>query len=802
MIAPFAPVALATLEASPFALFVVHLPALFGVVLAAQSVLVSSRFQLAFAATFSWLVTIVFAPQKKVLSKQLLDSWWAASLALVVILSLFPQTNEPRLTSSIAVAHSPADEALLVHLRSVSGSPWGCTHRSVHAFAVFRSNRISTKEGKFGEWAHVNVASIPHEEYMPLQLYNPENTTTSSTAYRLPAVYKLNYVMDRDLVIKVGIRCANFPADLLFGNELWMLDSGSSELHRFVSPDPITPPKPPLIPRPIITLLNPFAWPSAALHLLRTYTTLIELGIVWPLLTRVLRRVLIHHRQDRIAAGKRVVNLENEGEVRVETVFEGIGELFVALAALFGAAKKVKKNAALDAGAIELPASAMKMIAEGKRPRVVGSAGEEVASTAASKPHAIETSAAVPPESKEEIAESEAQQQQEQQQQLSHNRAASSPITTDNYYYTSNMYKPISKLTKSPSLWDDSSTPSRFVGSLITSVVTNGLRAAGAGGRRRRRWEIPGYVFIVIKSYEPAFKDELSISIGNLIRIKKIFDDGWALGLNQSTNMQGILPMAFLTCINPTSPSAPPIDPQQFIPRGTTTPPTGTSTPTTTTFIPEEIQDSILPFTDLPPQHLRVRGRSVTKSNSMSDAVITPVAPPPASGGETPRGRSSSLHRNARGTSTKRNVVSKSNSTISLKTGPPTATRHTGVGERTRKGSAVSEFRGRIGAREAGGVVVQVVPGGNGTDEDEEERDEFEDAVVIPEVDDGSVTLMYGVGEEEEEVEEVVIVEEEEEEDETSGVSQVSDEDRDVWPPVRLAVDRKGSVALGGYSFA
>ncbi|KAI9341742.1 hypothetical protein BDR26DRAFT_860204 [Obelidium mucronatum] len=469
---------------------------------------------------------------------------------------------------------------------------------------------------------------------------------------------------------------------------------------------------------------------------------------------------------------------------------------------------------------------------------------------------------------------------------LKHSRSSSSPVRVGNNHhhnsattpehYTANLHKPIIKLAKSQSLWDDSSAPSRFVGSLVSSVA-HGLTGSGSS-RRRKRWEIPGYVFVVIKGYEPAFKDELSISIGNIIRIKKIFDD-----VNQSTEIQGILPMAFLTCINPTSPSAPPIDPQQFIPRssGSVTPTTTTTTTTaatpTATIMTEEVEEAILPYTDLPPQHLRKRGRSVSKAvtPTMSYAELQPSATThytpqqqqqeqtpittntTISVTERPRGRSSSLHRNARegggggrgrGRSTSKGGMLKSSSTMSLKSASTSAQSAAAAvtvqttlivdasgavvatvplapisrGRMNSVASATSSMRrGRRG--KSGESVYHELPdvgevsigGGGGEGEGEEEgADQFEDSLMDLTGDD--VTLLQnrdqvgagnggGGGDDDDEIEEVVVFEEDDEfddvaRDETS--ASLSDEDRDVWPPVRPSMDRKSRVSLGGYSMA
>ncbi|KAJ3297711.1 hypothetical protein HDU79_002567 [Rhizoclosmatium sp. JEL0117] len=814
---PFAPVASATADSSLGRRAAIVAPAMFAVVVAAHSVLVSERALMCVAAAFAWLVTVVAGPtgpQQQRLYAQLLDRWWAASLVLVLLLSLFPQTNEPMLSAQLQAAAS--QDALLVHLKSLSGSPWGCIQHEIKMFAVYRSNRLATKSGKFGEYAQVDIASIPHEEYFQVL---PAAYPNITSVWKAPAVYKLSNVNDRDLIIKVGLKCSNFPADLLFGKELWLLDSDSNganplpKLHKFQSPSPIIPPKPPLVPRIVLSLLNPLQWPFLILSTLRTYTTIIELGIVWPLLTRLLRRVLINYREDRVAEGKSVLKLEaDNGVIHVDTVLKGVVELLIALQSLLLNRNK-KRPAEANTGSVQVAAVSSSVSQSSIDPKIKRS----------NSPAPIDTSSA-------------------SQQQASHVRASSSPVRYSNAN-TPNQTKPIMKLSKSQSLWDDSSTPSRFVGNLISSVVAGGLASAsGNNGKRRRRWEIPGYVFIVIKSYEPAFKDELSISIGNIIRIKKIFDDGWALGINQSTNMQGILPMAFLTCINPTSPSAPPIDPQQFIPRpaaasGVTTPvslplqyASNTSlTSTPANAIPEELDETILPYTDLPPTHLRKRSKSVVsmKHNitpkttpTITPQELAPIGTTPTAtttpSTDKPRGRSSSISRGGRSLSTRPGNMSRKASTASIKQttpstsiptstttttttqpqtpslivaqGPPVSVSQAGRGRTLSVASTRTTTTRNRSEVSTTGTVYYVAETGEATDNDDDgDNVQFEDAWGNVAGGDESTYV--------EEEAEVVVVDEE---DSTGS----NEEDRDVWPPVRpggVKGERRGRGSLGGY---
>lgn len=46
--------------------------------------------------------------------------------------------------------------------------------------------------------------------------------------------------------------------------------------------------------------------------------------------------------------------------------------------------------------------------------------------------------------------------------------------------------------------------------------------------------------------YEPTLSDELTLMAGDIIEIRKIFDDGWSTGLNRRTQKTGIIPMCYL----------------------------------------------------------------------------------------------------------------------------------------------------------------------------------------------------------------------------------------------------------------
>lgn len=47
----------------------------------------------------------------------------------------------------------------------------------------------------------------------------------------------------------------------------------------------------------------------------------------------------------------------------------------------------------------------------------------------------------------------------------------------------------------------------------------------------------------VIKRYEPALNDELSLEIGEWVEVEEVFDDGWGVGVNLETAQYGAFPM-------------------------------------------------------------------------------------------------------------------------------------------------------------------------------------------------------------------------------------------------------------------
>ncbi|KAJ3230344.1 hypothetical protein HDU81_004592 [Chytriomyces hyalinus] len=871
---PFAPVAAASAQTTPARRMGIVLPALGAVFLSAHSVLVPEWAALGFAFSLAWLVTIVAGQPdsstdtssqshathasdqtesiasinqsdasrvRQSIYARMLNRWWFSSLAAILVLSLIQDPFAPKLSAKVAVAHAPAvsPHTLLVTVSSLKGLPWGCSQRNIHAFAVFRSHKISSSDGKYGHWSAVEVASIPHEEYIRIPIYDPSSagstvsnvrkrafTTSSYTraSRREETVFMLNNAGDRDLIVKLGVSCRNFPAEMVFGPELFLLDAGSAELHRFTSTAPIPFPKKPMLPARIISFLNPFTWPRRFTSILRTYTTLIELGLVWPFLTRVLEKIFVRYRAERMEAGESVVQLESSrsrGSISFNKVLEGCAELFMALLDVIQGKRgrkawRNRRNHAVD---------------DDGRKRLKGD----------------NENASLP------VLENSSGQSIEGVQALSEERlrANSSPVVGS---FSSVGYgKSHSALkTKSNSIWDGSS--GRIVGSLLSSVGTLTQQ------RRKKKWERSGYVFVVIKSYEPIFKDELPIYVGNIIRIKKIFDDGWALGVNESTNVQGILPMAFLTYINPTSPSSPAIDPQSFVPRQHThsgTSSTNVSGPRTKTssespastplMHPHELLTATSSVVEMisnePPAHLRRgRGRSMSRARSNTNIYASaaaaaaaavsasPVATP--TGGSTPgtpvlssgvmsstppvsfpsmerpRGRSSSMHRKKRGggvgrsKSTKRDHVErdeggKDNGSIASANSIHGNGGSIQMGRRRSSGaSSMLQLKQHAQLAEPMSpeevTVFQMDDEVDDFDESDADANGRGDATFLGVgVLTGEASTLY-----DDDIEEVVIDEE--------GTSESSiSEDRDVWPPARGSAAAKRSNRLSissGYS--
>jgi len=58
--------------------------------------------------------------------------------------------------------------------------------------------------------------------------------------------------------------------------------------------------------------------------------------------------------------------------------------------------------------------------------------------------------------------------------------------------------------------------------------------------------KIPLSVMTVVQDFEPRMEDELTLRVNDRILLLKVFDDGWAVGLNQMTGKQGVFPMEYV----------------------------------------------------------------------------------------------------------------------------------------------------------------------------------------------------------------------------------------------------------------
>ncbi|ORX54263.1 hypothetical protein BCR36DRAFT_348347 [Piromyces finnis] len=58
--------------------------------------------------------------------------------------------------------------------------------------------------------------------------------------------------------------------------------------------------------------------------------------------------------------------------------------------------------------------------------------------------------------------------------------------------------------------------------------------------------KIPLSVMTVVQEFEPRMEDELTLRVNDRILLLKMFDDGWAVGLNQMTGKQGVFPMEYV----------------------------------------------------------------------------------------------------------------------------------------------------------------------------------------------------------------------------------------------------------------
>jgi len=53
-------------------------------------------------------------------------------------------------------------------------------------------------------------------------------------------------------------------------------------------------------------------------------------------------------------------------------------------------------------------------------------------------------------------------------------------------------------------------------------------------------------LYIANWDYTPALSDELALVAGDVIEVRKKFDDGWSTGYNRRTKQTGIIPLCYL----------------------------------------------------------------------------------------------------------------------------------------------------------------------------------------------------------------------------------------------------------------
>ncbi|KXS16115.1 hypothetical protein M427DRAFT_301022 [Gonapodya prolifera JEL478] len=70
------------------------------------------------------------------------------------------------------------------------------------------------------------------------------------------------------------------------------------------------------------------------------------------------------------------------------------------------------------------------------------------------------------------------------------------------------------------------------------------------------QYELPARLppFVTVTRFEPANEDEIALEIDDLVKIKTVYRDGWALGRNISTDMLGMIPLDHLM-LSPAQPA-------------------------------------------------------------------------------------------------------------------------------------------------------------------------------------------------------------------------------------------------------
>ena len=126
--------------------------------------------------------------------------------------------------------------------------------------------------------------------------------------------------------------------------------------------------------------------------------------------------------------------------------------------------------------------------------------------------------------------------------------------------------------------------------------------------------KIPLSVMTVVQEFEPRMEDELALQINDRILLLKVFDDGWAVGLNQMTGKQGVFPMEYVVSselIKSTNKFASQIEYRNVLPSRTQSQAFSNISFTSTT-----INDSVIHLTDCDFDYTT----SMSKSQSLSSS--------------------------------------------------------------------------------------------------------------------------------------------------------------------------------------
>ncbi|KAJ3218451.1 hypothetical protein HDU67_005547 [Dinochytrium kinnereticum] len=57
------------------------------------------------------------------------------------------------------------------------------------------------------------------------------------------------------------------------------------------------------------------------------------------------------------------------------------------------------------------------------------------------------------------------------------------------------------------------------------------------------------HLAIVMEGFEGVEADEMSLRAGDVVQVHKLFEDGWAFGVNRSTRAQGMFPVVTLATL-------------------------------------------------------------------------------------------------------------------------------------------------------------------------------------------------------------------------------------------------------------